>query len=302
MDSFAPAVGANTAILPLLNGMGIMDLLGGAVRRAAVLGGQCVISATLDAEGRILHLNDSHVLSFGEQNGAKSPRVAGNRGDFSGAKFDSQLSVPRSSKKCGRNGRSSRPTAGITCLMRGAFGDIVAAGAGNTPARLFDGVLRDCGSAWLPASGEQSSAASRMFTAPDSHDLPPRCCATSSAAHAIESRPHRRRSVAPWRRPPGDYPLLQIAYAHLKAYEARRQREKARHGSRIAGTFSAPIIIPRLVAHGGRHYGQGHSIILSSTTTAGPIRSTAYSPKHFHRTTAARKAAQRAAARAARAG
>jgi 2-dehydropantoate 2-reductase len=25
---------------------------------------------------------------------------------------------------------------------------------------------------------------------------------------------------------PGDYPLLQIAYAHLRTYEARRQREK----------------------------------------------------------------------------
>ena len=25
----------------------------------------------------------------------------------------------------------------------------------------------------------------------------------------------------------GDYPLLRIAYAHLKAYEARRQRENA---------------------------------------------------------------------------
>ena len=26
---------------------------------------------------------------------------------------------------------------------------------------------------------------------------------------------------------PGDYPLLQLAYAHLRTYESRRQREKA---------------------------------------------------------------------------
>ena len=76
MDSFAPAVGANTAILPLLNGMKHMDLLAARFGAGAVLGGQCIISATLDGEGRILHLNDLHFLSFGEQNGAKSPRAA----------------------------------------------------------------------------------------------------------------------------------------------------------------------------------------------------------------------------------
>jgi 2-dehydropantoate 2-reductase len=108
MDSFAPAFGANTAILPLLNGMKHMDLLAARFGAGAVLGGQCIISATLDGEGRILHLNDLHFLSFGEQNGAKSPRVAAIAAAFSGAKFDSR-SRSRSCKRCGRNGRSSPP-------------------------------------------------------------------------------------------------------------------------------------------------------------------------------------------------
>ena len=56
-DSFAPAVGKNTAILPFLNGMAHIDYLVERFGSAAVLGGQCVISTTLDAEGRILHLN-----------------------------------------------------------------------------------------------------------------------------------------------------------------------------------------------------------------------------------------------------
>jgi 2-dehydropantoate 2-reductase len=74
-DSFAPAVGPNTAILPLLNGMGHIDYLGGRFGAGVMLGGQCVISVTLDGDGHILHLNDTHGLSFGEQNGATSPRV-----------------------------------------------------------------------------------------------------------------------------------------------------------------------------------------------------------------------------------
>src|ERR1700686_3092227 len=42
--SFAPAVAAGTAILPLLNGMRHMDLLTARFGSGAVLGGQCVIS------------------------------------------------------------------------------------------------------------------------------------------------------------------------------------------------------------------------------------------------------------------
>src|SRR5580700_8482441 len=51
-DSFAPAVGADTAILPLLNGMAHVDYLVARFGGTAALGGQCVISTTLDADGR----------------------------------------------------------------------------------------------------------------------------------------------------------------------------------------------------------------------------------------------------------
>ena len=74
-DFFAPAVGPNTAILPLLNGMAHLDFLAARFGGGAVLGGQCVISTTLDAEGRILHLNDTHLLSFGERDGSQSARA-----------------------------------------------------------------------------------------------------------------------------------------------------------------------------------------------------------------------------------
>ena len=65
-EAFAPAVGAQTAILPLLNGMAHLDRLAERFGRERVLGGLCVISSTLDADGRILHLNDAHRLAFGE--------------------------------------------------------------------------------------------------------------------------------------------------------------------------------------------------------------------------------------------
>src|SRR4029079_18443057 len=66
MDSFAPAVGPGTAILPLLKGIGHLDTLGLRFAKNTVLGGQVAISLTLDPEGRILHLNDGLNLGFGE--------------------------------------------------------------------------------------------------------------------------------------------------------------------------------------------------------------------------------------------
>src|SRR6266436_3484506 len=51
IKSFAPAVGPNTAMLPLLNGMRHLDTLDARFGREAVLGGQCAISTVLDGEG-----------------------------------------------------------------------------------------------------------------------------------------------------------------------------------------------------------------------------------------------------------
>ncbi len=36
----------------------------------AVLGGQCFISVALDAEGHVVHFNQSHTVTFGERAGA----------------------------------------------------------------------------------------------------------------------------------------------------------------------------------------------------------------------------------------
>ena len=103
-DAFAPAVGAQTAILPLLNGMAHMDFLAARFGAGAVLGGQCVISVTLDAEGRILHLNDTHGLSFGEQDGAKSARAEAIAAAMAGARFESRQSYGHSARNVGKMG------------------------------------------------------------------------------------------------------------------------------------------------------------------------------------------------------
>src|SRR5262249_21125127 len=92
MDSFAAAAGPDTAILPLLNGMRHLDLLDQRFGPTHVLGGQCVIAATLDDSGRVIHLNDSHLLSFGERAGTRSPRVDRISAEIGQAKFEGRAS------------------------------------------------------------------------------------------------------------------------------------------------------------------------------------------------------------------
>ncbi len=48
IKSFAPAVGPQTAIIPMLNGMKHLDVLDGKFGRERVLGGLCAIAATLN--------------------------------------------------------------------------------------------------------------------------------------------------------------------------------------------------------------------------------------------------------------
>ena len=106
MESFAPAVGPHTSILPLLNGMAQLDRLDARFGAGRTLGGLSLISAALDPEGRILHLNDLHGLTFGERDGSRSARAEAIACVFRAPRFDAS-SRRTSSRRCGRNGCSS---------------------------------------------------------------------------------------------------------------------------------------------------------------------------------------------------
>src|SRR5262245_20008846 len=75
IESFAPAVGPRTAVVPLLNGMRHLDALDTRFGPDRVLGGSCFISTKLDDAGRIAHVSDIHRLVFGERSGGRSPRA-----------------------------------------------------------------------------------------------------------------------------------------------------------------------------------------------------------------------------------
>jgi 2-dehydropantoate 2-reductase len=225
MEAFVPAVGPETAILPLLNGMRHLDRLAARFGAARVLGGQCLISTALDAEGRILHLNDTHNLTFGEQDGARSPRAEAIAAAFSPARFESRRS-DAILQEMWEKWVFIATGAGITCLMRAAIGDIVAAGAAPLALALFEECAGIAARSGFPPRAAFLERMRALFVAPGSlltasmlRDI--ERGAPIEADHIVGDLLGRAGSVTSQRS------LLSIAFGHLKAYEARRARDAA---------------------------------------------------------------------------
>ena len=95
IDDLAPAVGPQTTILPLLNGMRQLDMLDARFGAEHVIGGTCRINSDVDAEGRILQLSRLGDVTFGERKGAPTlgiDRAQQIHAELSGALFDVILS------------------------------------------------------------------------------------------------------------------------------------------------------------------------------------------------------------------
>ena len=109
MESVAPAVGPDTAVVPLLNGMRHLDALDARFGPDRVLGGSCFISAKLDDAGRIAHVSDIHRLVFGERAGGRSPRVDAIAAAMAGAKFEAGGERPHRAGDVGEVGVPGGP-------------------------------------------------------------------------------------------------------------------------------------------------------------------------------------------------
>jgi len=221
MESFAPAVGPETAIVPLLNGMRHLEMLDERFGRSRVLGGQCVIAATLD-QHEIVHLNRSHSLSFGERDGTMSERVEAIANLMSGARFDANASATIALDMW-EKWVFLATLAGSTCLMRGAIGDISAApGGADFVLRLLDECRAVAAAhghppreAFVEHIRQMLTAAGSPLTASMLRDI--ENGSAIEADHIIGDLLRRGREQLS----EGALALLPIVYTHLKAYEVR---------------------------------------------------------------------------------
>jgi 2-dehydropantoate 2-reductase len=224
IEALAPAVGRDTLILPLLNGMRHIDVLEARFGAQAVLGGQCVISTNLDKKGRILHFGELQNLSFGSLDGFVSPRIEAIAGVLSVAGID----VARSTEiiqEMWEKWVFITTGACCTCLMGSTIGDIVAAGATNVVTTLLDECSEIAEGEGRAPRPDARKGVREMLTTPGS-SFTASMFRNIQAGVRIEADHIVGDLLA--RGTDSSTPTLRIAFAHLKTYERRRERELAK--------------------------------------------------------------------------
>jgi 2-dehydropantoate 2-reductase len=221
IKSFAPAVGPQTAIIPMLNGMKHLDVLDARFGRERVLGGRCAIAATLHDKREVVQLAPMQSLNFGERDGKMTDRVRAIADVMAAGKFGSVAS-DNILQDMWEKWVFLASLAASTCLMRSSVGNILAAPGGK---EFLLGMVDECSAiakseGYAPRApfverthGMMTTEGSQM-TASMFRDI--KAGAAVEADHVIGDLIAR-----------GDagkvpVPKLRIAYTHLKAYEKQR--------------------------------------------------------------------------------
>ncbi|MDB5616377.1 2-dehydropantoate 2-reductase [Tardiphaga sp.] len=219
--SFAPAVGPDTAIIPMLNGMRHLDVLEQKFGAAHVMGGQCQIAATLNAQREVVQMTPMQALSFGERNGSMSARLQKLAAVMASGNFDGKPSTTILHDMW-EKWVFLATIAGATSVMRAAIGDIIAAPDGRD---FILGVRDECASvasangfapraAFLERTVGMLTAVGSKLTASMFRDI---LIGAPIEADQIIGDLIARADAAKM-----PVPKLRVIYTHLKTYENAR--------------------------------------------------------------------------------
>ena len=220
IDAIRPAVGPGTLVLPLLNGLRHLEQLDAAFGTSRVLGGLCHISVSLVADGGIEQVGSIERLTFGR----RSPQqVIPDRVRTSLLAISSPVSHS-DDILCAmwRKFAFISALAGITCLLRGSVGEIVATpdGASLASHLYFEcaEVARrsghDPGEAAIAEAIGVLTAAGSPLKASMLRDL--ERGARTEVEHVLGDMLARAQALAV------DAPLLAACCTHLRVHERRR--------------------------------------------------------------------------------
>lgn len=168
MEDFAPAIGADSAVLPGLNGMQHLEILARRFGAGAVLGGVCRVSTEVDEDGKIRQLADFQSWSYGELDGSRSTRIAQVDAAMNGAGFAAAISQNIVGEMW-QKWVLLATLGAINCLLRGTIGQI--AGVTDGPSVCLS-ILHEC-AAIAKACGQPQTdafiaAQEKIVTAPGS--------------------------------------------------------------------------------------------------------------------------------------
>jgi 2-dehydropantoate 2-reductase len=223
IEAIRPAVGPNTAVLPLLNGLVHLDKLDAAFGPERVLGGVAYVGAVLQPDGSIRHVNRLSGIAQGERAGGGSERTQAIAAEFAGT----PVSVPVNQNillEMWEKFFMMGAMAGMNCLFRGNIGEIAATRDGRS---LMLAALDECRAVARAAGYEPRPQARErvetMLTEPGSVN-------SASMRQDLEAgrRTEAAAIVGDMLRRAGESgiptPLLSAAYCALQVHENRLAR------------------------------------------------------------------------------
>ena len=221
IKSFAPAVGPQTSIIPLLNGMLHLDVLDAEFGRERVLGGLCAIAVTLNDKREVVQLQPMQSLTFGERDGKSSDRVRAIAEMMASGKFGAVASETIL-QDMWEKWVFLASLAASTSLMRASVGHILAAPGGKD---FILGMLDECSAVaeaegyaprapFLERTRGMLTAEGSPMTASMFRDI--KAGAAVEADHVIGDLIRRGDAAKV------PVPKLRTADTHLKAYEKQR--------------------------------------------------------------------------------
>ena len=222
LNDIAPAIGPDTMILPLLNGMKHMNTIAAAFGANALIGGLCSIAVTVDGEGRIVHMSQFHNMAYGELSGASTERIQKLDAVMQNAGFDARLSA-EIEQEMWEKWTMLATLAGVTCLMRGSIGDIVGAPGGLEFVNRFLDEVVAIAAANGHAPRETPLKATRALLTAEGSTLAASMFRDLQKNAPVEAGEIIGDLLARGKHTNVPAPLLAAAYTHLSVYERHRQ-------------------------------------------------------------------------------
>ncbi|WP_374012693.1 2-dehydropantoate 2-reductase [Pseudoxanthomonas koreensis] len=222
VTAITPAVGADTTVLPILNGLLHYDALDARFGRERVLGGLCFIGAALGADGEILHLGRPASITFGLRDGNVDGGVLARLAAAYAQAGVDHLHAPDITAAQWIKFSFLAALAAGTCLMRASIGAIVATeGGAQFMAALHQECLAVAAAEGHPVPDAEAARAREGLTRAGSpvtasmlRDL--RAGQPVEALQIVGDMVHRAHRAGL------DVPRLDAAWAHLQAYAAAR--------------------------------------------------------------------------------
>lgn len=218
LDDIAPAIGPDTMILPVLNGMQHLDAIAGRFSPKNLVGCALKVMTVLEDDGRITQLSPLQDLAYGELNGETTHRILALDEFMRGAKIGARLSNAIH-REMWEKWILLSSVGALTCLMRGTVGEIEAVPGGAALAlRLLDEIVAIVRTVGIPPSDAFLASAKEQLTAKGSP------FASSMFRDVQRGRPVEVENIV------GDMlrrgvaagigaPLLSAAYTHLTVYQ-----------------------------------------------------------------------------------